>query len=128
MLVVSYFVPTMHRAMPGTRITPSISNALTYPGAAHRNIFGLCGSGGANAISIAIACITIDVHGLSSGLTHTDAQRRPPGLSTRTNSAVAFPRSGKNMYPNRTETPSNVASSNDRSSALHTLVSILLIP
>ena len=44
------------------------------------------------------------------------------------NSAVAWPMSGKNMYPNRTETLSNVASANGRSSALHTLVSTLVIP
>jgi hypothetical protein len=29
--------------------------------------------------------MTIVVHGFSSGLTHTDEQRRPPGLSTRAN-------------------------------------------
>ncbi len=63
-----------------------------------------------------------------SGLTHTDAQRRPPGLSTRANSAVALATSGKNMYPKRTETLSNVASSNGKSSALHTCVSMLAIP
>ena len=72
--------------------------------------------------------MAIVVHGFSSGLTHTDEQRRPPGLSTRTNSAVALAMSGKNMYPKRTETLSNVASSNGRSSALHTFVSMLAIP
>jgi hypothetical protein len=34
--------------------------------------------------------MAIVVHGFSSGLTHTDEQRRPPGLSTRANSAVAL--------------------------------------
>ena len=72
--------------------------------------------------------MAIDVHGFSSGLTHTDEQRRPPGLSTRANSAVALAMSGKNMYPKRTETLSKVASSNGRSSALHTFVSMLAIP
>ena len=72
--------------------------------------------------------MAIVVHGFSSGLTHTDEQRRPPGLSTRANSAVALAMSGKNMYPKRTETLSNVASSNGRSSALHTFVSMLAIP
>jgi hypothetical protein len=72
--------------------------------------------------------MAIVVHGFSSGLTHTDEQRRPPGLSTRANSAVALPMSGKNMYPKRTETLSNVASLNGRSSALHTFVSILATP
>jgi hypothetical protein len=28
--LASYFVPTMHRARPGTRILPSFSNALTF--------------------------------------------------------------------------------------------------
>ena len=91
-------------------------------------MLGPSGSGGASTASVAIACMAIVVHGLSSGLTHTDEQRRPPGLSTRANSAVAAARSGRNMYPNRTETLSNVASANGRSSALHTLVSKLVIP
>ena len=85
-------------------------------------MFGPSGSGGASTTSAAIACMTTAVHGFSSGLTHTDEQSRPPGFSTRTNSAVALATSGKNMYPNRTETLSNVASPNGRSSALHTLV------
>ena len=72
--------------------------------------------------------MAIAVHGFWSGSTHTDEQRRPPGLSTRANSAVALARSGKNMYPKRTETLSKVASSNVRSSALHTVVSMLEIP
>ena len=91
-------------------------------------MFGPSGSGGGTATSVAIACMTIAVHGFSSGLIHTDEQRRPPGLSTRANSAVACARSGKNMYPKRTETLSKVASSNGRSSALHTVVSMLVIP
>ena len=61
-------------------------------------------------------------------MTHTDEQMRPPALSTRANSAVALATSGKNMYPNRTEMLSNVASPKGRSSALHTLVSKLVIP
>src|SRR5437879_6438137 len=73
-------------------------------------MFGPFGSGGATTASVAIACMAIVVHGFSSGLTHTDEQRRPPGLSTRANSAVALATSGKNMYPKRTETLSNVAS------------------
>ena len=91
-------------------------------------MFGPSGSGGASTASVAIACMAIVVHGFSSGLTQTDEQRRPPGLSTRANSAVALATSGKNMYPNRTEMLSNVASPNGRSSALHTLVSKLVIP
>src|SRR5438552_3361382 len=83
---------------------------------------------GATTTSVAIACMAIVVDGFSSALTHTDDQRSPPGLSTRANSAVALATSGKNMYPKRTETPSNVASSNRRSSALHTSVSILATP
>ena len=95
--------------------------AVTYPGAAHRNIFGLSGSDAAGTASVAIACMAIVVHGFSSGLTQTDEQRRPPGLRTRANSAVALATSGKNMYPKRTDTLSNVASSTGRSSALHTV-------
>ena len=91
-------------------------------------MFGPSGSGGATTASVAIACMAIVVHGFSSGLTHTDEQSRPPGLSTRANSAVALAMSGKNMYPKRTETLSKVASSNGRSSALHTFVSMLAIP
>ena len=72
--------------------------------------------------------MAIVVHGFFSGLTHTDEQSRPPGLSTRANSAVALLMSGKNMYPKRTETLSNVASLNGKSSALHTFVSILATP
>ena len=97
--------------------------ALTYPGAAHRNIPGPPGAGGASTASAAMACMTIVVHGFSPGPAHTDEHRRPPGLSTRANSAVAAARSGKNMYPNRTEILSNAASPKGRSSALHTLVS-----
>ena len=117
---------TSHSAT--SRSPASSYRAPTYPGAAHRNMFGPSGSGGATTASVAIACMAIDVHGFSSGLTHTDEQSRPPGLSTRANSAVASARSGKNMYPNRTETLSKVASSNGRSSALHTCVSTLAIP
>jgi hypothetical protein len=62
------------------------------------------------------------------GPAHTDEQRRPPGLSTRAPSAVALATSGKNMYPKRTETLSNVAWLNAKSSALHTFVSILATP
>ncbi len=91
-------------------------------------MFGPSGSAGVTSASVAIACIAIVVHGFSSGLTHTEAHRRPPGLSTRVNSAVAFAMSGKNMYPKRTETLSKVSSSNGRSSALHTFVSMLAIP
>src|SRR6266699_2137564 len=117
---------TFHSA---TSRSPAPSyRALTYPGAAHRNIFGPSGSGGATTAAVAIACMAIVVHGFSSGLTQTDEQRRPPGLSTRANSAVALATSGKNMYPKRTDTPSNVASLNGRSSALHTFVSILASP
>ena len=72
--------------------------------------------------------MAIAVHGFSSGLTQTDEQIRPPGLSTRANSAVALATSGKNMYPNRTEMLSNTASPKGRSSALHTVVSQLVIP
>src|SRR5215467_2968907 len=53
-------------------------------------MYGPSGSGGASTASAAIACMGIAVHGFSSGLTHTDEQRRPPGLSTRANSAVAL--------------------------------------
>jgi hypothetical protein len=123
---VTSSTPTSHSA---TSRSPAASyRALTYPGAAHRNIPGPSGSGGANTTSAAIACMTIAVHGLSSGWTHTDEHTRPPGLSTRANSAVALATSGKNMYPNRTEILSNAASPNGRSSALHTLVSTLVIP
>jgi len=52
-------------------------------------MFGASGSGGANTTSFVIAHMRIDVHGFSSGLTHTDEQMRPPGLCTRTNAAVA---------------------------------------
>src|ERR1019366_5621312 len=108
---------TSHSATPRS---PALSyRALMDPGAAHRNIFGPSRSGGATTASVAIACMAIVVHGFSSGLTHTDEQSRPPGLSTRANSAVALPMSGKNMYPKRTETLSNVASSNGRSCAAH---------
>src|SRR5664279_2541769 len=100
---------TFHSA--ASRSPAASYRALTYPGAAHRNIFGPFGSGGASTTSVAIACMTIDVHGFASGLTHTDEQTRPPGLSTRANSAVALATSGKNMYPKRTETLSKVASS-----------------
>src|SRR6266699_6538434 len=117
---VTSSTPTLHSA---TSRSPAASyRALTYPGAAHRNILGPSGSGGASTASAAIACMAIVVHGFSPGLTHTDEQRRPPGLSTRANSAVALATSGKNMYPNRTEILSKLASSNGRSSALHTLV------
>ena len=64
--------------------------------------------------SVTIACMAIVVRGFSSGFTHTDEQRRPPGSSTRTNSAVALATSGKNMYPKRTDTLPNVASWNGR--------------
>src|SRR6266571_1601688 len=123
---VTSSTPTSHSAM--SRSPASSYRALTYPGAAHRNIFGPSRSGGATTASVAIACMAIVVHGFSSGLTHTDEQRRPPGLSTRANSAVALATSGKNMYPKRTETLSNVASLNGKSSALHTVVSILVTP
>src|ERR1035441_5584425 len=117
---------TFHSA---TSRSPAVSyRALTYPGAAHRNISGPSGPGGASTASAATACMAIVVHGFSPGLTHTDEHRRPPGLSTRANSAVALATSGKNMYPNRTEILPNAASPNGRSSALHTLVSKLVIP
>src|ERR1022692_3357561 len=123
---VTSSTPTSHSA---TSRSPAPSyRALTYPGAAHRNIFGPSRPGGATTASVAIACMAIAVHGFSPGLAHTDEQRRPPGLSTRANSAVALATSGKNMYPKRTETLSNVASLNGRSSALHTFVSILAAP
>src|SRR3954465_12045848 len=101
---------TSHSAT--SRRPASSYNAETYPGAAHRNMFGRFGSGGVITASVAIACMAIDVHGFSSGFTHTDEQRRPNGFSTRANSVVAFTMSGKNMYPKRTETLSKVASSN----------------
>ena len=91
-------------------------------------MFGPSGSGGASATSVAMAAMAIAVHGFASGSTHTDEHSRPPGRSTRANSAVAAPRSGKNMYPNRTDTLSKDWSSNGRSSALHTSVSTLVIP
>src|SRR5712691_5205547 len=91
---------TSHSA---TSSSPADSySALTSPGAAYRNMFGPSGSGGGTTASVAIACIAIVVHGFSSGLTQTDEQRRPPGSSTRANSAVALTTSGKNMYPKRT--------------------------
>src|SRR5690348_17462624 len=91
-------------------------------------MLGASGSGGGSTASFAIASMAIVVHGFSSGLIHTDEQRRPPGLSTRANSAVALAASGKNMYPNRTEMLSNTASPNDRSSALHTVAAKLVMP
>ena len=48
-----------------------------------------------------MAAMAIVVHGFWSGPAHTDEHKRPPGLSTRANSAVALATSGKNMYPNR---------------------------
>ena len=84
--------------------------------------------GGATATSARIACMRIAVHGFLSGLTHTDEQMRPPGLSTRVNSAVSAAASGQNMYPKRTDTLSNIASLNRRSSALHTVLSIWVTP
>ena len=116
---------------PATSTSPAAwYRALTYPGAAHRNMPGPCGPGGAGtaSASAAMACRAIAAHGFSPGPAHTDEYSRPPGLSTRANSAVALARSGKNMYPNRTEMLSNAASPNGRSSALHTLVSKLAIP
>src|SRR5437879_5357730 len=99
---VTSSTPTFHSA---TSRSPAVSyRALTYPGAAHRNISGPSGPGGASTASVAIACLAIVVHGFSPGPAHTDEHRRPPGLSTRANSAVALATSGKNMYPNRTDT------------------------
>ena len=71
-------VPLDNLAQPA-----SSYRTLTYPGAAQRNILGPCRSGDATTASVAIACMAIVVHGFSSGLTHTDEHRRPPGLSTR---------------------------------------------
>src|SRR5712671_1236436 len=94
---VTSSTPTFHSAT--SRSPAAWYRALTYPGAAHRNMPGPSGSGGASTASVAIACMAIIVHGLSPGPAHTDEQTRPPGLSTRANSAVALARSGKNMYP-----------------------------
>jgi hypothetical protein len=123
---VTSSTPTSHSAT--SRSPAAAYRALTYPGAAHRNIAGPSGSGGASTASAAMARMAIAVHGLSPGPAHTDEHRRPPGLSTRANPAVAVATSGKNMYPNRTEILSNVASPKGRSSAPHTLVSKLVIP
>ena len=51
------------------------------------------GPGGASTASAAMACMAIVVHGFSPGPAHTDEHTRPPGLSTRANSAVALARS-----------------------------------
>jgi hypothetical protein len=77
--------------------TTVLATGLYIAEAAHRNMFGPSGSAGARTASVAIACIAIVVHGFSSGLIHTDEQRRPPGSSTRASSAVALAMSGKNM-------------------------------
>src|SRR5664280_871139 len=53
---------TFHSA--ASRSPAASYRALTYPGAAHRNIFGPSGSGGASTASVAIACMAIVVHGL----------------------------------------------------------------
>ena len=95
--------------------------------AAHRNIPGPPGSGGA-----------------STAPPRSPAWRSPstgfpgPGPSRRahTSARLEHPRElggrlgdvGKNMYPNRTELLPNAASPNGRSSALHTVVSNFVIP
>src|ERR1700722_6766230 len=62
---VTSSTPTSHSA---TSRSPAASyRALTYPGAAHRNIFGPSGSGSASTASAAMACMAIVVHGFSPG-------------------------------------------------------------
>src|SRR5664279_2463 len=105
---------TFHSA---TSRSPAASHrAPTYPGAAHRNIFGPSGSGGASTASVAIACMAIVVHGFSSGLTHTDEPRRPARLKYARELGGRFGDVGKEHVSEPYEILSNVASPNGRSS------------
>ena len=66
---------------PGNLAQPRVLvEALTYPGAAHRNVPGPSGSGGASIASAAIACMAIVVHGFPPGPAHTDEQQTPARL------------------------------------------------
>ena len=72
---VTSSTPTSHSA---TSTSPAAwYRALTYPGAAHRNIPGPSGPGGAST-SAAMACMAIVVHGFSPGPAHTTSKHARP--------------------------------------------------